>query len=179
MDETLVGLLAGAAGFLAKSMWDYIVAKRQERDSLALNKRVERLERQLSEFFWPVYLRLQKDNAVWEKILDKNKGDDELRQAVGHEIEKNTILPNHDEIVSIIESKAYLAEPDQKLSQLLQQYLRHVAVYKSMRSAGCYDKDPIYLSEPWPSELFEVIETRTLALQKQYESYLRSHNNAL
>jgi len=173
-DEILIGVLSGTAGILVKSVWDYVVSKQQERESLALYKRVERLERQLSEFYWPVYLRLQKDNAVWAKILDKHHGDDDLRKAVGHEIEMTTILPNHDEIVNIIETKSHLAEPDEKLLGLLQQYLRHIAIYKAMRNAGCYDKDPIYLGEPWPAELFPIIEERTQSLQKQYEAYLKT-----
>ena len=27
------------------------------------------MAQQLSEFYWPIYIRLQKDNAVWDRIL--------------------------------------------------------------------------------------------------------------
>jgi hypothetical protein len=48
--------------------------------------------RQLSEFYWPIYVTLQKDNAVWDRILDRNKGDDVLRK-VAVEIEKGKYCP--------------------------------------------------------------------------------------
>lgn len=172
MDEAILAAASGAGGILVKSIWDYLAGRKEELRRLALGKRVERLERQLAEFYWPVYLRLQKDNAVWERILDRDNGDDELRQAVGREIEKSIVLPNHLEVVDIIESKAHLAEPDERLTKLLQDYLRHIAVYQSMRAAGCFDKDPIYLGEAWPAGLFEEIERRTLTLQREYEKYL-------
>lgn len=172
MDNTLIAAVSGAAGIVAKAIWDYTAGRHEELRRLALNKKVERLERQLSEFYWPIYLRLQKDNAVWERILDRTDGDDELRQAVGSEIERNVVLPNHLEIVNIIETKAHLAEADGTMMKLLQTYLRHIAVYQSMRAAGCYDKDPIYLGEPWPAGFFEAIEQRTLTLQQEYSGYL-------
>jgi hypothetical protein len=130
------------------------------------------VERQLSDFYWPIYLRLQKDNVVWRRILDRNQGDDALRQKVGVEIEKNFILSNHDEIVRIIESNIYLAKADEELLEPLLKYLKHIAVYKAMRAAGCYDKDPIHLQEPWPHDFFPVIEERTKALQSQYDKLL-------
>lgn len=130
------------------------------------------VERQLADFYWPIYLRLQKDNVVWRRILDRNQGDDALRQRVGVEIEKNFILSNHDEIVKIIESNIHLAKADDELLEPLLKYLKHIAVYKAMRAAGCYDKDPIYLQEPWPKDFFPVIEERTKTLQGQYDKLL-------
>jgi hypothetical protein len=103
-------------------------------------KQIEFLEKQLSQFYWPIYMRLEIDNAVWERILDKENGEDQLRQRIGKEIEKNFIIPNHEEIVKIMQSNMHVAVPDAKTFQAILQYIRHVAVYKAMRAAECYDK---------------------------------------
>ena len=174
MDESLIAVIAGTIGYLVKSAWDGFSSRRSDRASLALSKKVELLEKQLSEFYWPVYLRLQKDNAVWVKLLDRSREDDSLAKKIGKTVEELVILPNHQEIVTIIESKAHLAQPDAKMSELLRQYLRHIAVYQSIRAAGCYDRDPVAFGEPWPVELFPLIEQRTLSLQQAYEDYLKA-----
>jgi hypothetical protein len=103
---------------------------------------------------------LQKDNAVWQKILDSRNKEDSLRQRVGTEIEKTFILPNHDEIIKLIESKIHLAKADAELLNQLLTYIRHIAVYKAMRSSGVFEYDPIHLGEPWPEKLFPLIEER-------------------
>src|SRR6185295_3529658 len=171
--QPLVWTAIGAiAGFVPKFLWDRYWRKRDELATLRRNKKLELLERQLSEFYWPVYLRLQKDNAVWQKILDSRNKEDSLRQRVGTEIEKTFILPNHDEIIKLIESKIHLAKADAELLKQLLTYIRHIAVYKAMRSSGVFEYDPIHLGEPWPEKLFPLIEERVKALQQNYDTLL-------
>jgi hypothetical protein len=129
--------------------------------------------RQLTEFYWPIYIRLQKDNAVWDRILDRYKNDEMLRK-VAFDIEKNEILPNHDQIVQTIQAKIHLAQAEPKLQAALMRYIRHVAVYKAMRNTGVTDRDPIALDEPWPKGLFELVEKKTEALQSDYDFLLKS-----
>ncbi len=100
-----------------------VVKERDELTVMKRNKRIDLLERQLSEFYWPLYFRLQKDNVVWQKILDRSRKDDVLRQRVGVEIERDFILTNHDEIVRIVESKFHLARADGDLSTQLFNYI--------------------------------------------------------
>jgi hypothetical protein len=105
---------------------------------------------------------------VWRKILDR-ESDDEDKRKTGYEIEKSILLPNHEEIVRIIESNIHRARPDKELESQLLQYLRHVSVYQSIRNVGIVDKDPIYFEEPWPGELFRLIEEKTHQLQQHYD----------
>src|SRR5690348_9740877 len=62
-----------------KELWktelDLEASRQKEWDKLQINKRIEILGRQLSEFYWPVYLRLQRDNAVWDRIMDATQSD--------------------------------------------------------------------------------------------------------
>jgi hypothetical protein len=82
------------------------------------------------------------------------------------------LLPNHDAIVSIIQSKIHLAESDKNTFAEMLKYVRHVSVYRAMRAANCFDKDPIALGEPFPKDLLPRIETATTKLQLRYDSLL-------
>jgi hypothetical protein len=88
------------------------LALRNEFAKLRDAKELEFLDKQLSQFYYPLYIRLHIDGAVWNRILDKRSGNDELRRRVGDAIEKNVILPNHEEMVRIIQSHINLAESD-------------------------------------------------------------------
>jgi hypothetical protein len=133
---------------------------------------LEFLERQLTEFYWPLYWGLQKDNAVWQRALDRDKLD-AAKQKISRGIEQDFILPNHKEMVGIITSKIHLIEADPKLESLLLAYVRHVAVYTAMRKVRIDDQDPMAQGEPWPKELFPMIEDHTKRLQAKYDSLVR------
>jgi hypothetical protein len=144
----------------------------REQWSLSHTKRLEFLERQLTEFYWPLYWGLQKDNAVWERVLDRNKLD-ATKQKIARGIEQDFILPNHKEMVGIITSKIHLVDADPILEELLLAYVRHVAVYTVMRQAKIDDQDPMAQGEPWPKELFPMIEEHTNRLQEKYDRLVR------
>jgi hypothetical protein len=144
----------------------------REEWSLSHTKRVEFLERQLTEFYWPLYWGLQKDNAVWERVLDRDKLDT-TKQKIARGIERNFILPNHKEMVAIITAKIHLAETDPDLEPLLLAYIRHVAVYTAMRQDRNDNHDPKTQGEPWPEALFPMIAAHTKRLQKEYDRLVR------
>ncbi|MEO0536738.1 MAG: hypothetical protein AAF215_23115 [Cyanobacteria bacterium P01_A01_bin.123] len=172
MTEAVTTVLGAIAGFLAKSAWDLYWQQRQDKKTLQYRKRLDVLEQQLSRFYWPIYIRLQKDNAVWQRILDRNRDAEDLRARIGESIESKVILPNHQETVRVIQENIHLAQADKALEELLLQYVRHVAVYAAMRDAGCKDIDPITLGEPRPDKLFPVVAERTLRLQAEFDQLI-------
>jgi len=165
---SVVAFISAFLGFAFKSVWQAFVDIKKGASQANREKNIENIEAQLAEFYWPIYLRLQKDNVVWEKMLDRESDDEEKRKAA-YEIDRSILLPNHKEIVEIIEKKIHRAHPDQELEKQLLDYLRHTAVYFSLRSAGVTDKDPIAFGEPWPTELFSLIEKKTHELQEKYD----------
>ena len=183
MYEVLITTLAAAVGFLGKATWDLYWKRREQRESFARQKRLDFLERQLSQFYWPIYLHLQKNNVVWEHLINGKAGDESIKARVDHQLYGSFFLPNHEVIVKIIESNIHLARPDEPLEKLLFSFLRHVTIFKALRQAGLQNVDPIVLGEPWPSELFRVIEARTKMLQREYDQELgsrtQSPNNSL
>ena len=171
-EATVLAAFGAVLGFLAKSAWDLYWMRRQQRQALSFEKRVKFLERQLEEFFWPIYIRLQKDNAVWERLLDRGKSDPVLA-TLGRTIESAVLLPNHGEIVAIIQSRMHLTAGDTELEEHLVRYLRHVAVYQALRQAGVTERDPLQVGEPWPEKLFSAIKERTKRLQAEYDTLLK------
>ncbi|MBF2029834.1 MAG: hypothetical protein IGS48_24285 [Oscillatoriales cyanobacterium C42_A2020_001] len=141
-------------GIVAKSLWDRLLARQEELTRLRRNKKLEILEKQLSEFYLPLYIRLVKDNLVWMKVFEQT--DNPLSSEVRKNLELKFILPNHDEIMKIIESKIHLARADQRLSEEMSKYIRHIAVYKALRESGVFDKDPIAFGEPFPKDFFNL-----------------------
>ncbi len=128
--------------------------------------------KQLANFYWPMYLGLQKDNVIWRRILDKRDAKDDLKKQVGAIIERDVVIPNHERMVALIEENLHLAEADEELDALLLRYIRHVAVYKAIRVAGEEMVFPLKLGEEWPHDLPQRIETKTKALQAEYDMLL-------
>lgn len=133
------------------------------------NERLGEINRQLTEFYRPIYIRLQQDNTSWECILDVRKPAGSVDHKVAAAIERNHILPNHDEILKIIKTSRQLIEPDPVLSDILNKYIDHVEVYKALREAGDYKRFPIDMGAPWPDNFYDEIETRIKALEKEID----------
>jgi hypothetical protein len=174
----LSGILFGSLGYVARSLWDSYTRHHDAIRIEAWKIKAEELERRLADFYWPIYLRLQRDNVVWERILDRfqqHNPEDEERRRVAYQLESTVIIPNHIEISKIIQSSIHLAEMDKKLEELVLRYLRHVDVYTSIRGCGITDKDPVTFNEPWPNGLFEAVQKRLFECQREYDEHMRDH----
>lgn len=137
------------------------------------NAELEFIERQISEFYWPIYLRLEKDNVMWKRIKSLSSEKNVLPESASEAIEKEFILKNHQEIVEIIESKIHLAENSSNSKELINEllkYIKHVAVYKTIRSIKELQIfNPIDLNEPFPEKIHPLIENNFRELQNRYE----------
>jgi hypothetical protein len=100
-----------------------------------------RLEKQLSQFYWPVYLYLEKDNLIWERLQDRDQDPESAASKLSRQIEGGVILPNHREAMSTIEGNLHLAADSAIVDGSLR-YVRHVKLYEMLRLAGSED-DPV------------------------------------
>jgi hypothetical protein len=177
LDKGLLALILAIAGYWLNRHIEAFKSRRALENELKKvrdQKLIELLQSQLSQFYWPVYLRFQMDNAIWEKILQRDSTDS-VKARVGDRIESDFILPNHEATCKLIEANIHLATPDDRLLQAILSYLRHVAVYRALRASGIKDVDPLDVGEPWPSDVFPVIEAATLAKQRDFEAVLKQH----
>lgn len=173
---TISSIIFAVIGYVARALWDSYT-RHQEAVSLEIWRiKAAQLEQRLPQFYWPIYLRLQRDNVVWEKILDRfsvKNPDDEEKCRLAFALEETVIMPNHIEISKIITSYIHLSVLDKDLEDQLMAYMRHIDVYNSIRVAGIRDKDPIAFNAPWPQGFFDVIEARLKTYQSEYEDLLR------
>lgn len=172
MNEGIITALAAITGFLGKSVWDLYWKRKEQRESVARQRRLDFLEKQLSQFYWPIYLHLQKNNVVWEHLINGRAVDTTLKERVDLQLLNSFFLPNHDDILKIIETSIHLAQPDETLEKLLLRYIRHVTIFRALRQAGLNNIDPIALGEPWPVDLFPEVESRLKALQAEFDEEL-------
>jgi hypothetical protein len=180
IDKAAIGVLILVAAYWVNRALERFKAdqtRQSDRERLRIQKQVEYLDRQLSEFYYPIYIRLHIDGATWNRILDREHGSEDLRARVGSEIEKDVLLPNHEAIVQIIQSKIHLAESDQAAFDAMLAYVRHVAVYRALRAVGCTDRDPLALNEPWPKHFLPLIERTTARLQQEYDRLIWTETN--
>lgn len=165
----LFSLLWLILGIVAKTFWDKLVERREELAKLRRDKKLEILERQLSEFYWPLYLRLEKDNLIWQQVF---MGENQLSPEIRKRLESHFILPNHEAIMEVLESKIHLARASKELSEQIFQYIRHIAIYQVIREARILDKDPMDFNEPFPQALFQLVNEKKNALQAEYDKLL-------
>lgn len=145
------------------------VKRRLDSESLARLKDVDFRERQLAEFYWPLYLRLQMDNALWEWLGHVRANSSESDRRIAGVLEERFVLPNHREAVKVIQSKIHLMAKNVELEQLLLAYVRHVAVFDALRELQIRDRDPIHLGQPWPQALFPRFSDETKRKQEEFD----------
>ncbi len=184
-DLTLWSVVSGALGFAAKALWDSYAGFQDKVRLETWKIRRDELERRVSQFYWPLYVRLQRDDVIWQKVfydLGAASGrpkpewvkqlSDADRRNLAREIEDKILLPNHAEAAAVIPANIHLANADETFTELLARYVRHVDVYASLRSAGS-DLNPIDVGEAFPPRLSEAVGDRLRKYQRQYEELLK------
>ncbi len=71
-------------------------------------------------------------------------------------VESRILIPNHSRAVEIIEQNFHLVATEKSLVESMVKYIRHVAVFRSLREAGL-NMNPIDVNEPFPSEFPEKL----------------------
>lgn len=151
--------LIAALGFIGKSIFDVFLSLR--------NKRIVILENKLQKFYWPILIRIEKDNAIWEMILSKRSDHNSLQYKLASTIEKNDVLQNHNEILEIVSHNIHYAEADKELTDCIRKYVKNVTIYKALRESGEEKIFPLALGAAWPHELYPLIKSRTEKYQKR------------
>ena len=92
----------------------------------------------------------------------------EIEKNIGLYVEENIVLKNHREIMTIIMTNRFLAKFDNTLSECLQNYFRHIAVYEGVLFLK-ENTFPGRLGAPYPKEFDEIIKKRTIELQQKLD----------
>ncbi len=166
--------LANIETRLKQAAADVEIATRRVLDleNATLTKRLDFRERQLAEFYWPLYMRLQMDNAVWERMAQITPESPVRDRKLAQTVEEKFILPNHRKALRVIQTKIHLADGDVDLERHLLSYVRHLAVFEALRALDVHDRDPKDVGEPWPHELFPIVARLTKERQAEFDRYV-------
>lgn len=164
ISNLLVPAFLAAVGYLGKSFYEIYVNKKKRKREL--------IEKKLSLFYWPVCIRLKKNENVYRYLFEgkKEKEKDSMSYRIAHYVEKNVLIKNHEEIVDIITQYRYLADPGEDFEKYINQYIRHVVIYKALLDADINEFPGVVTRDgPYPAGIDAYFEHKTNALQKELE----------
>jgi len=72
LDKLLIALILVLAGLWANQHFETFKSK-QTQHAEVVAAQAGFIQRQLTEFYWPILFRLEKDNAVWTRIMVPEK----------------------------------------------------------------------------------------------------------
>lgn len=190
LDKGALALVAAFFGYwISKKLEDYKNDSKRvadlERDKVVLRSELEKArrtreiefrEKQLSQFYWPIYFRFAKDSAIWKVIPQLSSEAQAVPDRIGRIMELDHLIKNHEEIVDLIESNIYLAGASEDLVEKLTAYIRHVSVYSALRATETYDLNPIDVGEPMPHDIISTIGSRLKQLQAEYEAVVEANS---
>jgi hypothetical protein len=174
----MISTASAALGFVLKGLWDTYTTGKRERWKL----RVEKLEQALSEFYWPICIRLIRDDLIWKIVFNDirlNKGEwlrwviNSRKHELSHKIINDIIIPNQKEILEIIRLKIHMAG-SREITSGLEKYVRHADIFISLRSADIENITPADMSSvennyDYPSQLCGDIKNKIDELQDEYD----------
>ena len=109
----------------------------------------------------------------WRLSPQLNQDNQALPKEANEIIENEYILKNHQEIVEIIENKAHLIEINDELQEQINLYLKHIAVYDTIRKVDVLKKfNPIDFEAPFPKKFYLTVEDRIRKLQEKHKKML-------
>jgi hypothetical protein len=142
------------------------------------DRKLKHVDSQLKEFFYPIFYRLQKDDALWRLSPQLSKQEGSLPMEANDVIEKKYILKNHQEVIEIIESKSNLIEEDADFQEQIKEYIKHVAIYETIRSVDSLKHlNPIDFQSPYPKQFKIMIESKMKDLRAEYEDLLNKYTS--
>ncbi len=119
--------IAGIAVIVTVVGWNvsHYLAKKREDRTLRIESTINKIERQIEEFYGPLLSRMELIFNVWRiREIIFNKVDNKCRGKIDEFVWKEYFLPLHDEIRDLIKVKFYLVD-DQKVASSIKEYLEH------------------------------------------------------
>ncbi|MFP9112490.1 hypothetical protein ACLI1A_01010 [Flavobacterium sp. RHBU_3] len=176
IEKGLIGVLIIIVGFYLNKFLEIDKQRNILKNKITettRDKNISIIEKQLSNFYYPIYFRLQRDNALWKLSPQLYKTNNQLPAESNSLIENEYILKNHREILSIIENNIHLIEIDDKLQEAINLYIKHITVYEIIRKTeSIKNLNPIDFDAKYPHTFMEIITQKMKYLQNKNNSYL-------
>jgi len=159
----------------------YSLSKKREDQTRRLEKTIRHLERQIEEFYGPLFNLVHQiviANHVQQRILSgssKGKLSDEQYLRVRRFFQERFFFPIHAEITQILKNRLHLVE-GANMPPEFYQYLKHSIQEQSQ--SMLWNNQQIDTSfvqgEPYPNELYQVLKESLTRLMAEYAKYSRA-----
>lgn len=176
-------LLAVLAAVVTALGWfvTYFLAKRREDNTRRLERTVMHLERQIEEFYGPLFNLVHQvviANHVQHKIVGgttRGELSAEQTEKVRRFFRQRFFFPVHAEINQILKSRLHLVE-GASMPEVFYRYVKH-AVQEQAQAALWqeFQVDTSFVpGEPYPNELYQEVKGGLERLMDQYEQLTRA-----
>lgn len=176
-------LLAVLAAVVTASGWfvTYFLAKRREDRTRRLEKAVRHLERQIEEFYGPLFNLVHQvviANHVQHRILagtGKGKLGPEQAEAVRRFFRDRYFFPVHAEINQILKTRLHLAE-GAAMPEVFYRYVKHAV--QEQAQAALWQEHQVDTSfvpgEPYPNDFYDAVKGGLDRLMEEYDRLTRA-----
>jgi len=159
-----------ALGIITKSAVDTFAQRREAARKFSLENKAAFLEQQLFQFYWPLYLLLEKNAVIYESLIQRDQDPDSNATRLSIRAESDFTLPNHQAAVKVIEDHIYLARVNEVVSSCVT-YVRHVKVLEMLQAAEVRT-EPITLGAPYPKGFIDIVRNNCQKLQAEYDQLI-------
>jgi hypothetical protein len=178
IDKGVIGVLVLVAGFalnkmlkrgelertLTNEMQTLQTTLANDLKKLGASKRLEFAERQLSEFYWPLYVRSFTLSAL--RSLRRSRGSASGANIRGIAEQESTILAD---MALVFNKSVHLMESDDQLFQAMLKLCQYEAARRAEIDQVVTGEDPDHLAVLWPDKLQQLLVSASFRLQKQYD----------
>ena len=159
----------------------YLLAKRREDDTRRLESTLRHLERQIEEFYGPLFNLVHQiviANHVQHKILS-GAGSAQLArdrvETVQRMFRKRFFFPVHAEVNEILKTRLHLVEGTQ-MPDVFYRYLRHAL--QEQAQAALWEEHQVDTGfvpgEPYPNELYGAVKSGLDHVMEEYDRLTRA-----
>jgi hypothetical protein len=162
-----VGIL-GALITAIVTIWGWFYVRHKEDRQRATERQMKYCERQIEEFYGPLFSLMHEIFAAEEvqENFIKAKSDEET--TIRSHFQEDYFLPLHAEMIQILKTKLYLVE-GANVPPSFEEYLKH----------ACGDRGRAVLkiwpgeSFPWPTDFEEDVKGGLKTVMKKYDDLIR------
>jgi hypothetical protein len=132
----------------------------------------------LINFLNPLISCIEFDNSIWRNLSMLSDAPDTFSENLSKEVEKTHLLSNLIIARDLVMKNLHYVKMNSSLYKELIEFIRHVSVYESIRSAG-ENCNPIDVGAPFPSKLEELVRNEYVETIDRYEELIKTPNKAI
>ena len=160
---SLVGLIIG---IIIRKYFERKLNYEIKHDELKLNDMMITSKDKLT-IYWSIYFKLLICQSANMQI---NKINNNMNRMLY--LENETIIKNLNEIVDIISNNIQKMNVDEKLLDLILQFITHVLAYNCLKQLNIKNKTPSDYGYPFPDQFTQEITSMTLKYQSIFDEYI-------